>query len=91
MTHAVPVPWEVCWLGCTVAAAGLILAMSEWGQRQPRTLDRVSHWIIGVGLTLALGSLGANGVVYGANLAGDLVRTAVASAQPVRPEAPPSK
>lgn len=80
-------PWSLVAVGIVVAMGGAILAMSGWGQRQSRMTDILGQWVVGLGLTLALGVVGVNAIVYIANGLGAIMQRTVASAsQPVSPK-----
>lgn len=83
--------WDVVWIALVVAAAGLILTMSGWGQRETRATERVGHWVLGVALTVAGCAALANGGAVAVNVLGGLVKTVVASAQSHPSEDVPTK
>jgi uncharacterized membrane protein AbrB (regulator of aidB expression) len=82
MTDPSPVPWELVWLGCLIAVAGAIVAMSGWGQREPRRMDVFGKWIVGCGAALMFSVLLINGVYACAHAFGGILKSAIASAQP---------
>ena len=86
MTDPSPVPWVTVWIGCIIAIAGGIIAMSGWGQREPRRMDAFGAWGVGIGVSLVVGTLFVNGTVIAVHVMSGIVKTVVASAQPAAPE-----
>jgi len=86
MSDPSPIPWGVVWIGCIVAIAGGVIAMSGWGQREPRRMDVFGAWGVGIGAGLVALTLLVNGGVIALHLCSDIIKTVVASAQPVVPE-----
>jgi hypothetical protein len=78
-----PIPWVVIWVGCVVVIAGGIIAMSGWGQREPHRTDVFGAWGVGIGAGLIVVTLFVNGGVIALHVFSDIIKTVVASAQPV--------
>ena len=91
MTTEPVVPWVFVWAALIAAAAGLILTMSGWGQRETRATERIGQWVLGLALTVAGCAALANGGAVALNVFGGLVKTVVASAQSHPSEDVPTK
>lgn len=74
MDDLILVPWSMIWTGFIVSAAGAILSMSGWGQREPRRMDLFGKWVVGIGIVLMLGTPLANLTALGAHMLGDNIK-----------------